>query len=347
MPEQVEDVAIVIDGGRWPAWESFEITLSLDSFASCSFTAPWESERSAFRATFQPFSFKPLDVLVGGARLFTGTLVGVDPKVEPGSSTLQASGYSLPAVLQDVTLPASSFPLELNGLTLRQVAQKLVEPWGLAVQMDAPDGAPFRRVAIKPDEGVYSFLVHLAQQRGLVIADTPDGGLRFLQSSGGGRPVARLREGEHPLTGVSSSFSPQSYFSEITAIAKTRVGRGGAKYTVQNPNLGALRPYTFTLDDTDGPDAPAAARAKLGRMFGNALAVQVELPTWRTPDGELWSPNMTTMLEAPGAMIFRQTEFLIRTVTLRQDAGAQSATLDMVLPGAFSGEVPEVLPWQA
>ncbi len=346
MPERIEDVAILIDQQRWRAWQSVDITLELDSFASVTFTSPWEPERRAMRETFRPFSFKPLDVLIGGERLFTGTLVGVAPTVEPDSRTLQASGYSLPGVLVDAMEPASAFPLELSGLTLRQIAEKLVEPWGLSVQMEAPDGAPFRRVAINPDQRVYSFLVDLAQQRGLVISDTAEGGVRFLQSSPGGEPVAWLREGEQPLLNVSPSFDPQSYFSEITGLAKTRVGRGGTKYTVQNDRLsGVLRPHTFTLGDTDGADVPAATRAKLGRMFGNALAVQADVPTWRTNDGALWQPNSTLILEAPGAMIFRETEFLIRTVTFHQEKKSQSATLGLVLPGAFSGEIPEVLPW--
>lgn len=347
MPERVEDVAILIDEQRWRAWESVEITLALDNFASVAFTAPWEPERREFRETFQPFTYKPLEVLVGGERLFTGTLVGVNPAVTPEARTLQASGYSMPGVLQDACEPASAWPLELNGLTLRQIAEKLLEPFGLGVQMDADDGTPFRRVALEPDGNVYQLLVDLAKQRGLVISDTPTGALRFLRSATGGQPVAWFREGEQPLLSVAATFSPQAYYSEITGIAKTRHGRGGSRYTVANTKLpGVIRPLAFTLDDTDGPDVPAAARAKLGRMFANALSVQVEVPTWRTHDGALWAPNTTVMLEAPGAMIFRSTEFVIRTVTLRQNDEATTAGLELVLPGAYSGEIPETLPWE-
>lgn len=343
MPEQV---SIEIAGQRWGAWNSIEIRRTLDSFSSVSFGTPFEPERRAFRETFKPFSFKDLDVYIEESRLFAGTLVGMDPVIDPDSRTLACTGYSRPAVLQDVTPPASAWPLELNGLRLRAIAETLLEPFGLSVQMDADEGASFRRVAIKPDEGIYGFLVGLAQQRGLVISDTPFGALRFLRSAPAGEPVARFREGEAPLQNVTPTFSPQSYFSEITGLAKTRAGRGGSKYTVKNPWLDRpLRPLSFQLDDTDGADVPAAAKAKLGRMFANVLTLQIDVPTWRDPRSRLWEPNTTVMLEAPGAMIWRETEFLIREVTLRQDAELEDASLLLVLPGAFSGEAPTELPW--
>lgn len=346
MPDRLEEVSLLIDGRRWHAWHSIEIQLALDSFATVSFDAPFEVERREFRETFQPFSFRPLEVHVGNELLFTGTLVGVEPEVDPDSRTVHGTAYSRPAVLADVTAPASAYPLELNGLRLRTIAETLAAPFGLTVQMDADDGATFRRVALDPDQLVHAFLVELAQQRGLVISDTPAGALRFLTSVSEDAPVARLAEGEPPLESVSSSFSPQSYYSEITGIAKTRSGRGGSRFTVSNPFLSdVIRPHTFRLDDTDGADVPAAARAKLGRMFGNVLATTVEVPTWRDPAGRLWTPNTMLELEAPGAMIYRSTSFLVRTVTLRQDPDATSAVLELVLPGAFSGEVPSVLPW--
>jgi hypothetical protein len=70
-----------------------------------------------------------------------------------------------------------------------------------------------------------------------------------------------------------------------------------------------------------------------------------DLPTWRDPQGDVWTPNKTLMLKAPGAMVYDWYEMLIRSVVIHDDAAKQSATLGVVLPGAFSGEVPSTLPW--
>ncbi|MFW6031044.1 MAG: hypothetical protein ACOC9T_00515 [Myxococcota bacterium] len=345
MPERLEDVAILIDGNRWRAWETVTIKTLIDGLSSITFSTPFEPDRAEFRDTFRPFAFRDLELLVGDERMFTGTLVDVRPSRDPKSTTVDASAYSRPAVLNDVHAPARAFPLELDGLTLRQVAEKLVGPFGIDVEVEGDDGPPFRRVGIKPTQKVFGFLAELAKERGLVISDTPEGALRFRRSSSPGQPVVRLREGQPPLLSVEPSFAPQAYYSEVTAISKTRAGRGGAKYTVTNPRLaGVLRPHTFELEDTDGPDAPAAADAKLGRMFGNALSLSCKVHTWRDPGGQLWRPDTTLLLEAPGAMVYQETEWLVHAVTL--DKGeAQTASLALVLPGAFSGEIPEVMPW--
>ena len=346
MPERVEDVSILIDGARWESWDTLEIKRSLTSMGTVGFVSPFEPERALFRSTFQPFTYKPLELAVGDETVFTGTMPGVVPDTDPTSKTVKVTGYSSPAVLSDVVMPASAYPLEINGLSLEQVATTLLEPFGIDVQLDGDEGATFRRVAIKPTDRVLPFLIELAKQRGLVISDTAAGALRFWKSAeAGGSPVARFREGEPPLRAVSSTFAPQQYFSEITGIAKARSGRAGSSFTVQNPRLEVLRPGAVELDDTDDADVPTATEARLGRMFGNALAVSIGLPTWRTSAGELWTPNTAILLEAPGAMIYRQTEFLIRTVALQQDGKSQVAELGLVLPGAFSGEAPAELPW--
>jgi prophage tail gpP-like protein len=80
-------------------------------------------------------------------------------------------------------------------------------------------------------------------------------------------------------------------------------------------------------------------------MFGDVVTYELELNTWRDPEGELWTPNTTLLLQAPGAMIYEPYEFLIKSVILTRQAKAEKAKLELVMPGAFSGEQPEALPW--
>ena len=90
---------------------------------------------------------------------------------------------------------------------------------------------------------------------------------------------------------------------------------------------------------------PQATKARMGRMFGAMVSYEFELPTWRTPTGQLWQPGQFLTLTAPGAMIYQPTLLMVRSVVLRQSSGARSATFNAVLPGSYSGEVPAVLPW--
>lgn len=341
-----DEVVVRIDGQKWKYWEQVELTLSLDSFDQCLFTSVFEPDDPTFRATFKPFSYKSLTVEVDNARLFTGTLVGVDPKTDASSKTVECTGYATPAILSDCNAPVSAFPLEFNGLTLEQIAAQLCGAFDLTATFDVPSGGAFRRVKLEREDKVFDFLIGLAKQRNLIMSNTGDGQLRFFRSVDTGVPVVTLREGQQPLQSVTASFSSQDYYSEITGFAKTKAGRRGSRYTVTNPRLtNVTRPMNYTAEDAEAAALPAAVTARLARMFGNMVAYSCELPTWRDPSGNLFAPNTLCVLEAPGAMMYKQTTMLIRDVVLRQSKASTSATLGLVLPGAFSGQLPTGLPW--
>jgi prophage tail gpP-like protein len=159
--------------------------------------------------------------------------------------------------------------------------------------------------------------------------------------------MLRLEEGKQPCPAITPEFNPQDYFSEVTAWTPATRHKKGAKYTEINPLAPKTfrRSHSFKPDDTDPGDGPTAAKALLARMLGNMVSWTLTLPGFRDPSGALFAPNTTLTLKAPHAMIFQETELLVRTVTMRQDANASTTSLKLVLPGAFSGELPTRLPW--
>lgn len=365
---QNEIVELEVGGVRLSHWADLEIKLSTDSFDTIAFTVPFDPARKEMRELFQPFSYKPIKVLLNGDNLFTGTMIGVDPGFDANAGTVQITGYAQPGVLEDCTAPSGlgrkgrrgatgAVPLAFNKATLRDIALQLCEPFGLVCEFRGDVGVPFEKVSIGLEEKIHKFLTELAKQRGLVLTNNVDGSLLFWQSIKRGVPVVQLVQGVPPLTGVQAAFSPQDYFSEITGYAAARRRKKGSVYTYVNPWLGSgiddgsgpinqHRPNSCKFDDTEKGDAPAATRAKVGRMFANMASWVTEpLPTWRDPDGKLWDPNTSMTLLAPGAMIYKETELLIRDVVLKCSKDALTAVLGLVLPGAFSGEIPDTLPW--
>lgn len=341
-----DEVALLIDGIRFRFWNSIRITRAIDNMDTVEFGAPFDSEAPGFRETFRPFSFKPVTITVGGDPLFTGTMVAVNPLVENSQKTIAVSGYSLPGVLNDCTPPASSFPLEFNNQGLREIATALVAPFGIGIDFQADQGAVFERVAIEPGKKVLNFLAELAKQRNLIVSSTSRGKLLFLQSTDAGQPVARLQQGTAPVLSVTPFFSPQEYYSHITGMEPVLIGLAGSQFTVKNPRLlGVTRPLTFKAPDTIGADVKAAVEAKAGRMFGNMASYSVRVATWRDPSGKLWEPNTTLKLLSPDAMVYSEYEFIIRSIEFERDRSTETATLNLVIPGSFSGKIPEVLPW--
>lgn len=341
------ELALLINGQRFRYWTGISITRSIDSMDTLSISAPFEPDDAQFRATFKPFAFAPVNVTVGGAPLFTGTMLTVDPSLKEDGRTVSAACYSVPAVTGDCTAPASAYPLEWNEAGLRTIAEAAAAPFGLAVLFEGEEGAPFERVSLKPGEKVLQFLITLAQQRGLLVSSTERGQLLFTKAIKTGGPVARLVEGAAPLVDVVPVFNAQDYYSEITGIEPVVVGLRGGQVTVRNPLLrGVVRPLAFEVSDTVNADIEAACNAKAGRMFANVVNYSCNVATWRDPSGNLWKPNTTVTLDAPGAMVYGEYEFLVRAVTLsRTSDGGEVATLALTIPGAFDSQVPEALPW--
>lgn len=343
----IDEVALLIQGQRFRFWEGVKITKSIDSMDTVSFGAPFDADSPEAREAFRPFSYKSVEISVGGEPFFKGTMVSVDPVLEGSKRTVAVGGYSLPGVLNDCTAPASSFPLEFNDQGLQEIAKSLVAPFGINVVFKVPQGPVFERVALEAGNTVLSFLIDLAKQRNLIISSDASGSLVFLQSTAVGNPVAKLAQGFSPVLSVTPLFNPQGYYSHITGIEPVIVGLKGSQHTVKNTKVsGVLRPFTFKAPDTIDSNLPEAVTAKVGRMFGEMASYAVPVSTWRDSSGKLWSPGTTVILQAKNAMIYSEYEFEIRAVDFVVESAAKTAVLNLVIPGAYSGKIPERLPWE-
>lgn len=341
-----DEVALLIDGTRYRYWSAMSIERTLDSIDTIDIKAPFDADVPDFRGAFQPFSYKAMSVMVGGSTLFTGTMVNVDPTMTENETTVTVSGYAKCGVLADVNPPASALPLEFNKVTLETIATQLCEPFGVSVEFVDSAGDPFERVACDPSRKILEFLIELAQQRGLIMSNDSEGGLVFGKPTYDEPPVAILAQGQSPVTSVTPRFSPQNYFSHITGLESSEAGKKGGQFTVKNPHVTeGVRPLNFSVTDTDGPNVQVATEAKAGRMIGNMAAYTVELSTWRDSAGNLWQPGTLVTLTAPDAMIYNEYKFIIRAVTLDRDRESSTATLELAMPSAFSGVIPETLPW--
>lgn len=345
-----EPVSITLEGGqRFGEWTDIELQFGLDSYSALSLGGPFDHEREEVRRAFQPLMFPQVTVSIGEELVLTGRVKDVSPSVDASSASVAVTVYSLPQDLTEVCVPVELLPLEFNGLDLKQIAGTMATATiGVGVVFDGTPGAKFARIRCEPEGVVHPFLVELALQRGYVLSDKPNGDLLFRSEGATGSPVARLKG--QPLGKVTAAFQPGSWFSSITGRASQRAGKSGSRYTQRNSLYRGSNPREFiaSVSDTESADVPQATRAMVGRMAAAVVSYQVEdLPTWRDPSGSLWKPNTTVTLLAPEAMVYRETELLIRTVTLKQTAERETATLGLVLPGAFGGVMPSTeLPWE-
>lgn len=340
------EVSIFIRGKRFRYWSSVRIVRNLDTFDTVELVAPFEPDAPGFRESFRPFMFDPIEVNVGGAPLFTGTMVDVRPVTGQDGRTLTVSGYSLPGVLNDCNAP-DDMPLEFNGQGLRDIATTMAKPFGVGVQFDDDQGSTFDRVAAGLSTKVLAFLQTLAMQRNLIISSTPRGKLLFQRSITDSFVVADFTQGT-PLTAIVPAFSPQEYYSHIAAVQPDVLFLAGTKYSTFNPHsTGVLRPFSFQVPDTTAGDMESIVSNKFARMFANVASYSIEVPTWRDPQGDLWKPNTNVFIESPSAMIWSKFLFTIRSVDFASDKTNFSANMNLIIHGTLAGKVPQGLPWDA
>lgn len=338
------------DGRRFGEWSEIELSLGIDSYRCASLTGPFDPERKEMREAFEPLAFPAVTIEIGEELFLTGKVQDVSPSVDATQASVGVTAYSAPFWLTEICAPPDLLPLEFNGVDLKVIAQRLAGgALGLTVAVEGKPGAKFFRVKCQPDEDLHGFLAELALQRGFVVADTAAGGLLFRSEGATGSPVARI-EGQ-PLGKVTAQFQPGRWFSHITGRALKRAGaQNGSRYTQANALYRGSSPrhHCASAGDTGSADVPRATKAMVGRMVASAATYTVEdLPTWRDPKGKLWQPNTTIRITAPGAMIYSETELLIRHIKFRQRGDEESATLELVLPGSFGGTLPKKLPWDS
>lgn len=346
------EISVIVNGVVFRHWTRISVVRSVDTLDTAGFAAPFSVDTPGFKETFRPLSYKPFGIDIGGRRLFTGTLVGVNPEMSADQKMVRASGYSVPGVLQDCTAPAEAYPLEFGGWNLREIAEELLRPFGIPVVFDSaldPNVVFDFGVGLKPGKKILPFLIKLAKEKNLLVSNTPEGELLFRQADVGAGVRAYLRQGEFPLLEVTPAFDPQEYYSSITGIEQVFYGFGGGVYTKSNPRLaGVVRPFVFEPDDSvSSAEISTTVEAKMGRMLANAAPYTIKVATWRTPDGALWEPGDAISVYAPDAMIYEPYKFVIRQVTLDRSVQGEYAILNLVPPGSLAGKVPEVLPWDA
>lgn len=370
--DDFQKASIEINGKLFENWTEIALEESIDGYSQHRFAAPFDPSNKAFRAAFRPFEYNAVKIYVGADVAFTGTMVDVAPEVDANGSRVSVSCYSKAGVLCDCT-PDIEAPIEFSGMNLQQIATQIAQLYGIAARVVGDDaeeradksfkkkvflspkgrarrGTPFERLQLGTEDRPHDFLADLARKRGLLLTDDENGNLLFVEGNNTvGQAVASLTEGVPPLLSITPQFEPQNYFSEITGYVPASKNKPGHHYTLPNPHMpdGIVRPHTFKLDAVSAADAPAAVRAKLGRMFANAISWTVTLPTWIDANGSQWRSNTTVKVLAPGSMIYRTTELLVRKCTRKQDANSRTTELNLVFTEAYAADaaIPGVLPW--
>jgi prophage tail gpP-like protein len=343
-----QDVSIIIDGKKFTGFTGYEINLNYDSFDTFSFSAPYDIAQNELKSAITPFAFKDCELYYFDDLLFKGTLLTPDPELQAEATEITLQGYPLCAVLNDCTVPPTKYPADYLNVTIQDIADPIAETYGIKIAYPDGPGESFPDVACEPTETVLGFLIKLAQQRKLLFSNDENGRLVFFKAKKESAFVS-FKEGNSPLVSITPQFNAQDFFSHITGHTKTDSEKDSFSFTWENSyliNKGITRHKTIMIDDAiTTADLENAVKAHAGRMYADCVSYSLQCDTHVNEKGKVFKKGMTVCIQAPGAMITRQTNFIARNIKLLRTAEAKTAELSLVLPGSFMEELPEALPW--
>lgn len=341
-------VTISIDGRQYDFFNKVSIDLKYGYSASTfSFSALFDPDNATHRRIFRPLQYQEVVITSDlGERLLTGTILRQKFTRSAKRELSTFSGYSKSGVLADCTIPKSLYPLEYSNLTFQELAERLIEPFGIdLIIQDFGVVAPtlIESITAKNTESVYGFLNNIIAQRNFVLTNTAFGNLLLTRPNTSASPVATFRQ-SIPVTRISLDVNGQPLHSELTALKQADIiNNNASESTVNNSLVSSFRPTVKQQNVGNDITVEDAARNIRSNELRNVKLI-IETDRWRwlrnrTP--ETMTPNNIVSVISPDNYIFNRTNFFVESVKLNLDENKETAILTCVLPQVYNNNEPQ------
>ena len=328
-------------------FNNFSLTLKYDSIASSfGFDLYFDPNDHDAREMFQVGHYHIASVEHNGELLVRGFILNHKFKVSSKKELSNISGYSLAGVLGDCQIPTSLYPLQSDGLTLIEIAQKLCAPFKIDIVVDEAVRAKVNSVydTSTADEGqtVGGYLSSLASQKNVILSHYPDGRLVFTEAKTKQAPFYHF-SGSMPSVEMELNFNGQNMHSIITLQKQASMDGGNAgESSIVNPFVPyVFRPSVKTQSSGTDDDTQEAVKNALSEELKN-ITLSITVPTWEL-NGNLIKPNRIITVISPDLYLYKITRWFVEEVTFSGNEKQQKAVLKCVLPEVYNGETPDYI----
>lgn len=289
--------------------------------------------------------------------LITGYILSQNLPHSSKPELISIGGYSKPGLIEDCDIPTSLYPLESNGLTFRQIVNKVLSPFGgkkgikFVVRSDkgySSTGykteeqrvdAKIEKSTAPESKNIKSYLTDLATQKNLVLSHTPEGNLLVTTANTDSKPIFEIDIDSQESIGYVSmnlNFNGQGMHSHITVIQQANdEGGNAATFTIQNP-LVPIVYRTKVVNLTSGNDLTAkeAAINELSKELKNVnLVIVMDRATY---NNTFVTPNETIVVRNRKVGLYKKTRWFIEAVEFEADTDSEKVTITCVLPWTYN-----------
>lgn len=329
------------------AFNNFSLTLKYDSVASTfGFDLYFDPNDHDAREMFQVGHYHIASVEHNGELLVRGFLLNHKFKLSSKKELSNLSGYSLAGVLGDCQIPTSIYPLQSDGLTLIQIAQKVCAPFKIDIVVDEvvrdKVNSVYDTSTASEGQTVKDYLSSLASQKDVILSHYPDGRLVFTQAKTKQKPFFHF-DGSLPSTTMELNFNGQNMHSIITLQKQAGLDGGNSgEASIRNPFVPyVFRPKVATQNSGTDNDTGDAIKNALKDELKN-ITLTITVPTWELGGG-LIRPNRIITAISPELYLYKNTRWFVEEVTFSGNEKQQQAVLKCVLPEVYNGETPDYI----
>jgi len=279
--------------------------------------------------------------------LLTGNILSQKFTSNSGRTMVVLSGYSLGGVLEDCEIPPSLYPLQSDGLTLKQIATKLLNPFKLSLVVDSEVesivNSTYATSTAKETQSVKAYLSELTAQKDLILSHNESGNILITKAKTNATPLYKFERGL-PANEMELTFNGQGMHSHITVMKQADSDGGNAgEETIRNPYVinSVYRPKVKTQSSGDDNDSNKATRMALRDELKN-LTLKIQLDRWEL-NGKIVKPNNIIEVINPDIYLYKKSKWFIQSIDFKGNEKERTATLNCVLPEVFNNNTPEYL----
>lgn len=336
-----------INGKQFDFFNDLKLDLKYASVGSTfSFKSYFDPENTEHRAIFKPYTYPIVEILDdNNNRLLRGRIINNGFTDSSIKSLVSLSGYSLPGVLEDCPIPLSLYPLQSDGKSLKEIAEAIIEPFGLNLVISSSVSSladeVFEKSVASPSQTIKSYLDELASQKNIVISHTDAGSLLFTKARSNARPIAQFLGGI-PEIKMTLSTNGRTTHNEITVYKQADIDNDNAgEETVNNPFVGIFRPTTKEQTSGDDIDTSQAGKNALSAEL-RSIVLTIELDRWTWNDGDkiMMKPNNIITVHNHDLYLYQFVRFFVESIAFSETKDKETAVLTCVLPEVYNGETP-------
>ena len=326
-------------------FNEFTLSLKFDSIASTfGFKFYFDPTNELHKDLIHVGHYHKCTLEHNGELLLTGYLVNQSAVDSSKKDWVTISGYSLPGVLEDCEIPPDIYPLQSDGLTLNEIAKKILDRFKLKYIVDSKIAskmnAKIKESTASDSQKCASYLSELASQRGIVVSHNRNGEVLFYVARTKLKPFMTFGSGI-PGVEYKLSFSGQPIHSHITVMKEADDEGGNAgESTIVNPFVvGLYRPTVKVQTSGTDIDTETAARAALSEELKN-IKLTISIDRWEDVNGKIIKPNQTIYVENAHVLIPKKSIWFVESVDFTGNSTDQRAVLTCVLPEVYNFETP-------